>query len=165
MEEKTCPHCNVVYTDTRRVNCGSAECRRKHNCLRVARQRRDNPEMVNSIQRKYMSSPKGRKYREEKVRRYKQHSREVLNAQQKRRYAKTQDAVHKGKRWTKEEVQRIFDPSMKDIELCEELGRSLQAIELARIRFKEFAPTDWQPKGTKKIVIEQQEESNEQAAN
>lgn len=62
---------------------------------------------------------------------------ETRNKQKKRYNDKSlQYATNKGKRFTKEEIQRIIKHEIPDMELARELGRSYSSIITARNKYK-----------------------------
>ena len=73
-----------------------------------------------------------RKSKYKDLEKYKKTKRE----QQKRYYAKTQDALNSRKYWTPREIKIIMAKNMSDRELSRILGRSMKAIEVKRSKIK-----------------------------
>ena len=64
-------------------------------------------------------------------------NRDKVNEQKKRNYKQTVRNAHNYKKqWTKEEEKMILDHNISDRELAEQLGRSVQAIQVRRSKLK-----------------------------
>ena len=111
-----------------------------------------NPEKAKAIAKRsrerYRTDPEAAKIRKNwiKASRKKPNFKKARKDYNKRRYEKTQYAINHHRRWSDEEIRLAFDRSLTDREISEKIGRSLQAIENARIRYKDRAPTGWTPK-------------------
>ncbi len=65
-------------------------------------------------------------------------------------YVKTRFAPEHRKRWCEKEVELLFDPNVTDSQIAQQLGRSMGAIALARIRYARYAPPNYVSKASKK---------------
>jgi len=65
------------------------------------------------------------------------------------RSRKTAFAENHGSRWSRHEIEIIFDATKTDAEISKQLGRSMAAIIKSRIRYKDLAPLGWISKGNK----------------
>jgi hypothetical protein len=59
---------------------------------------------------------------------------DARNRQRARNYATTQGAANTGKLWTSAADERVLAQDVTDRELSAELGRSVQAIQVRRVR-------------------------------
>lgn len=63
-------------------------------------------------------------------------AREYRNRQRKNNYAKTQYNRHHRERWTEKEIDLVLKHDITDYELSKVLGRSVQAIQCQRVRWR-----------------------------
>jgi hypothetical protein len=52
-------------------------------------------------------------------------------------YRKTQNAENHGKRWDGKDIQKVLAHEISDAELSQKLGRSVQAIQMCRLKHKQ----------------------------
>ncbi len=52
-------------------------------------------------------------------------------------YQQTADAPNTGKRWTTAELRKVMAHKVSDRKLSAEIGRSVEAIQIARARYKD----------------------------
>lgn len=79
------------------------------------------------------------KQREYNLRYYERHPEARARSRQ-RNYAKTQGGPNTGKLWTSAEDERVLAHDITDRELSAELGRSVQAIQVRRVRLTQEVP-------------------------
>ena len=56
------------------------------------------------------------------------------NEWRKRNYSKTQNAKNSYKRWSQDEEELIVNSNLTDFELSQQMGRSVQSIQVRRCR-------------------------------
>ena len=57
------------------------------------------------------------------------------------------------RKWTQEEIEKLYDASVSDRELAVEIGRSIAAIQTKRTQYKGFAPQGWKGKASQKAEV------------
>lgn len=65
-------------------------------------------------------------------RKWRANNRDKMTANKKRVYQQTQGGRNTGKPWTDEEIKRVLAHEIPDRQLADELGRSVQAIQVIR---------------------------------
>jgi hypothetical protein len=74
----------------------------------------------------------------------------LRQTQKNRRYQKTANALRGHCRWSDYEIEMAFNRELTDTQISSELGRSAQAVALARQRYADRAPIGWHPKTDRK---------------
>ena len=111
-----------------------------------------NPEKAKAIAKRsrerYRTDPEAAKIRRDWIKASKKKPNIIRSrkASKKKRYEKTQYAINHHRRWSDAEIQIAFDRYLTDTEISSAIGRSVQAVESARVRYKDRAPPDWTPK-------------------
>lgn len=111
-----------------------------------------NPEKAKAVAKRsrerYRTDPEAAKIRKDWIKASKKKPNIIRSRKtyKKKRYEKTQYAINHHRRWSDQEIQLAFDRSLTDTEISGKIGRSVQAIALARARYKDRAPLGWTPK-------------------
>jgi hypothetical protein len=114
--------------------------------------RKANPERVRLINRRSrgleLKDPVRAELRKKRIKesRKKPETLKKRQLQKKRRYQKTQYAINDHRRWSDYEIEMAFDRELTDTQISEKIGRSVQAVGLARKRYADRAPVGWVPK-------------------